>query len=93
MSSRASAHCNIRKAIQFQNIANCHLSEFINGMEVHGMNGMLMLREEFGEYVATEVNAKRTVCGIGPAPGGMEAFEHIAPAAHVVGIDKGEGLH
>ena len=57
------------------------------------MDGMLMLGEEFGEYVATEVNAKRTVCGICPAPGGMEAFEHIAPASHVIGIDEGEGLH
>ena len=57
------------------------------------MDGMLMLREEFGEYVATEVNTKRTVCGIGPAPGSMKAFEHIAPASHVIRIDKGEGLH
>ena len=57
------------------------------------MNGMLMLGEEFGEYVATEVNAKCTVCAFGPAPGGMKAFEHISPAAHVIGIDKGEGLH
>ena len=57
------------------------------------MDGMLMLGEEFGEYVATEVNTKRTVCTFSPAPGGMEAFEHIAPATHVIGIDKGEGLH
>ena len=43
--------------------------------------------------MTTEVNAKRTVCAFGPAPGGMKAFEHISPASHMIGIDEGEGLH
>lgn len=43
--------------------------------------------------MACEIYAKGTVCSFCPAPGGMEAFEHIAPAAHVVGIDEGECLH
>ena len=43
--------------------------------------------------MATEVDAKCTVCALSPAPGGMEAFEHIAPASHMIGIDEGESFH
>jgi hypothetical protein len=52
-----------------------------------------MLWEYFGEDMMSEVYAKSPVCCFCPAPGGMEAFKHIAPAAHMVGIDECEGFH
>ena len=54
---------------------------------------ILMLWEYFGEDMMSEVYAKSPVCCFCPAPGGMEAFKHIAPAAHMVGIDECEGFH